>query len=115
MYAVHQKYFIFHSISWLNWLFLAHIAQFCTVKWLLGVKSFAPAWGSPVSQASGLILVLLDKDYPSQHPSKPCARTYNIRERGNEQAGGVFENRDLVSILFLVFSYILLKKYLNYL
>ena len=44
---------------------------------------FAPVPGAPVSQASGLLLVLLDQDYQANPPM--CARTYNIRELGIEQ------------------------------
>ena len=51
---------------------------------LCGPRSFAPAPGAPVSQASGLLLVLLDQDYQANTPPM-CARTYNIRELGNEQ------------------------------
>ena len=54
--------------------------EFC----LRGVRSFAPAPGEPVSQASGLLLLLLDQDYQANTHTM-CARTYNKREVGNEQ------------------------------
>ena len=42
---------------------------------LRGPRTFATAPGAPVSQASGLLLVLLDQDYPIQHPL-PHARMH---------------------------------------
>ena len=42
---------------------------------LRGPRSFAPAPGGPVSQASGLLLVLLDQDYQANTPPM-CARIY---------------------------------------
>ena len=50
---------------------------------LRGARSFAPAPGAPVSQAFGLLLVLLYQDYQANTPPM-CAHTNNIRERGNE-------------------------------
>ena len=64
---------------------LASLARSLARFRLRGARSFAPAPGAPVSQASGFLLVLLDQDYQANTPPPMCARTYNIRELGNEQ------------------------------
>ena len=52
----------------------ANCTLLCFDYCLCEVRNFTPAPGAPLSQAFGLILVLLDQDYPSSLR----ARNYNI-------------------------------------
>ena len=64
---------------------------------LRGPRSFAPAPGPPVSQASGVLLVLLEQDYQANTP--PHVRMHLQYKRARQRARfgmarGVLENRD---------------------
>ena len=63
---------------------LAHSLRSLARFRLRGPRSFAPAPGAPVSQASGLLLVLLDQDYQANTP--PHVRTHLQYKRARQWA-----------------------------